>query len=44
MTKNPYKVVPVCGGSGGMAPPTLDFVTGWTEDLPPVEENPVPIK
>jgi hypothetical protein len=44
MTKNPYKVVPVYGGSTGMAPLTLDFVTGWTADLLPVEDNPVPIE
>jgi len=44
MTKNPYKVVPVCGGSGGMAPLTLYLVSGWTADLPPAKETPVSIK
>jgi hypothetical protein len=44
MTKNPYKVVPVYGGSRGMAPLTLDFITGWTADLSPAKETPVPIK
>jgi len=44
MTKNLRKVVPVCGGSAGMAPLTLDIVTGWTAGLPPVKETPVSIK
>jgi len=44
MTKNPCKVVPVCGGSTGVGPLTLDVVTGWTADLPPAKKTPVPIK